>query len=381
MTPSSTSSSDARKKTSGFPWGGVCAALIVLIVDAVGFGPNGPWDYLLPRMGERASMEEGVIRDRIALRNLADEADDKPRIFVLGTSRANRGINPNLLRKLAVVPTRIVKLAHAGMRPYEIGAVIEEFLPAGPDVAIMVTSELDTHRPVHILPHTAPGSLYSVVALARATGFGFAFEHRTLFLRLSAAAALDAYRYRGMLGNAGASSLRHFRDSLEERQRGLRNSPYLIEGEAQMKVDLDAAVEQLGAVFPQLSAPARRAQINQCREITRGAHVEVQMGLVRHAVQRLREAGVEVILAEGALHPLSEQYYDASTAEEFRVFARELETELGMHFLPLSETVPRDPALFKDMTHLNDTGAALLTSAIARELNAILSAKPETGGD
>ena len=46
-----------------------------------------------------------------------------------------------------------------------------------------------------------------------------------------------------------------------------------------------------------------RLDAQRLRSITRGDHAEIQMTLVRRAVQRLRAAGAGVIIVEGPLSP------------------------------------------------------------------------------
>jgi len=112
------------------------------------------------------------------------------------------------------------------------------------------------------------------------------------------------------------------------------------------------------------------------REITPGKHVAVQMHLYRRALEVLREAGLEVVLVEGVLHPAARDLYDPGLRQEFVAFARRLEAELGVRFIP-HEQMPRfAESDFYDLIHTTRRGAAKITRAMVRGLRAT-----ELGGD
>ena len=108
----------------------------------------------------------------------------------------------------------------------------------------------------------------------------------------------------------------------------------------------------------------RSLQIPMVREITPGAHVAILDQLVRRSVERLVEAGIEVVIVETPLHPVSAELYDVGLRASFLALARELDAMAGVTFLSLEDTGPFLPEDFGDLLHLGATGQAKLSGAL-----------------
>ena len=114
-----------------------------------------------------------------------------------------------------------------------------------------------------------------------------------------------------------------------------------------------------------------RIQAGTMQEITAGAHVAVQMHLYRRALEVLREAGLEVVLVEGVLHPAARDLYDTGLRQEFVAFARRLEADLGVRFIPLEQMPRFAESDFYDLIHTTRRGAAKITRPMVRGLKAV----------
>ena len=113
-------------------------------------------------------------------------------------------------------------------------------------------------------------------------------------------------------------------------------------------------------------------QRERVRGISRGDHAEVQMKLGRAAVARLRAAGAQVIIVEGPLSPMAAEYYDATIRVDFVAFARDLAREPGVRFVPLNVSATYPEEEFRDLSHLNETGARKLTGVILGAVREVL---------
>jgi hypothetical protein len=131
--------------------------------------------------------------------------------------------------------------------------------------------------------------------------------------------------------------------------------------------------EALAAIPPSVRAWAMD-EVAILSEVGGGPHVAVQMALLRGAVTRLRDAGVEVVIVEGPLHPAATQLYDASLRRSFLAFAETLR-EQGVHFVPLESLPPFEAGDFSDLLHTSFTGAARLTRGIVDALRQPLASR------
>ena len=101
-------------------------------------------------------------------------------------------------------------------------------------------------------------------------------------------------------------------------------------------------------------------------------NVRVQKQLIRSAVARLRTAGVQVVVAEGPLHPDAALLYDTRLRDDFLAFADALRAEFGIRLLPLEAFGPLAPSDFGDMLHLNARGAQRFTRVVVDAVGQVL---------
>jgi len=252
-----------------------------------------------------------------------------------------------------------------------IRALVPELLRARPDAVVFIWSELDTHRPLRLepVPGSSGASLAALWDLVRETGPAFVVENRTSLYRLAASSLLNAYRFRVDLRRAGLDDLRRF--PLDAR---LGKPPYepddpfrptALWGAERNPPPPAAARRSTMDLFPPLMDQWQATlQAGTMQEITRGEHVAVQMALYRRAVQRLREAGIEVVILEGTAHPAAADFYDTSIRADFLAFADALVEEFGVRFVRLTEMALLAESDFYDLLHTNAEGAAKITAAM-----------------
>jgi hypothetical protein len=263
------------------------------------------------------------------------------------------------------------------MDPFVILSLVDESVEAGADAVVLLLSQFDTHRPLRIepLPAKSSASLVALGDLVAAAGPGFAWRIRDSLYRIVAASALHAYRYRDLLGRTGLNRTRHFEldDRLESTGFALMRGPAALGEPRDDALGREEKTELLARLSPRLRTKAPR-QFGWFSETRRGEHARVQMILVRRAVERLRDAGVEVFIVECPLHPLATQIEEPGTREEFVVLASQLASETGAHFLPLEAMEPYASEDFNDLLHLGPGGAERLTAAVLSTLREKLPA-------
>jgi hypothetical protein len=131
-------------------------------------------------------------------------------------------------------------------------------------------------------------------------------------------------------------------------------------------------IERIVADFPERRRRTASYQIWMIAEMGVGAHVRVQQQLIRSAVARLRAAGVQVVVAEGPLHPDAALLYDARLRDDFLAFADALRAEFGIRFLRVEAFGRLSPSDFGDMLHLNGRGAQRFTRVVADAVGQVL---------
>lgn len=374
MNRSSTSSSERRS----LPWAGLASLILVLALDDQLSSEPRIWDGFVEQFDQKETMESGVALERAALTRLAREPRDRPRVFIVGTSRARRGLDQSAVEAVLGDQVELVKLTHAGMQPYEIDALGDELIAVRADVVVLPLSEFDTHRPLRIMAQTAPGSLTALWDLMSNTKLRFLSANRHDLLRLFLATRLDAYRFREVLAALG------WRDGVTflvgKRERAMQTAGYALGDAGQAKrgedgslkrfgrsaEELGAIIDRLGMAFKTLSKPARWGELRQVLSISRGLHAQVQQELLRAVVSRLTRAGVSVVVLELPLHPLSRQYYDYSIRDDVLEFFGELTIEFGITVVTEEMSGPFVPGDFQDLTHANGTGALKLSRSLAR---------------
>ncbi len=368
MTTSSTSSSErpARRRALGhLPWAGLLAAGLLLLVDRLLFGLAVTWRWL-PE--EDPNSAAGT---RLELLVLDDAPPERPRVVVVGTSHVIDGFDKALAERL-LPGAAFAKLGFPRFEPFAVRALVPDLLAAEPAAVCLMASELDTHRPLRLepVPGSSAASLGAVVDLLRMTGWRFAVTQRLSLYRLVASSALGLYRFRSDFRLTPLGQRRRFvlDDRLAAPPREDPFRPVALWGATRNPV-APAARRSTWDLFPPLMDQWNaRIQAGTVQEITRGDHVAVQMGLLEAAVRRLRQAGVEVVVVQGVLHPAADDLFDRALVDEFRAFARGLADTQGVRFVA-TEQMPRfAESDFYDLIHANQRGARKLTRAVVAGL-------------
>ncbi|GJM23206.1 MAG: hypothetical protein DHS20C15_31210 [Planctomycetota bacterium] len=388
-----------------FPWAGLLAVVLILVIDALAFGEFAPWQWLADGTGPGQHMERGLAHDRLAMRALSEAPDDSVRIVVLGSSRAERGFNPSFLERGLPEHVRFLRFSHAGMTPFEMRAVSNELTREPPEVFMVLLSEFDTHHPLELRTILGAGNFTATTELIRLVSWEFLFQERDTFFGLTLASALNAYRYRALWDAAELSAWRHVGPANNDVGAMILNEVERMRTEGpgrRQKTDASTSDERAPKSEPRASnlpewTPlppipgesftetllrnriARRAQLRdfnqreQVRAATLGPHAEIQMQLVESMVREQLAVGAQVLLVEGPLNPLADELRDSATIEEFRAFARELEALPGVELLWLHESGPFPAEFFGDITHLNPAGAQQLCEHVRARLARMLS--------
>lgn len=343
--------------------------MLVLILDRSFLGPAGPWQAIFHRTGPIGSLPWGIARDRVLLKRVSTSPSGMRRVFVVGSSRAFAGFDQTL------AATRLTdhvfgELAHPRLEPFDSRSLVPELIGAGADVVVFAMSEFETHRPLRFEPVSTraaanPRAILEVFGLA---GPEFAFRHRHTLYRIAVARALNAYRFREVLGNAGLDRLREFP---LDRRLVVRPRVGMLTEPALGTIGFDLKRREQARLKAQLpDRLGRGSAMAWVAEIERGDHARVVMGIIRRAVEQLRSAGVAVVILEIPLHPAGLSVRGAGTRDEFIRFATSLTRDDGVRFIPLESMESFVPDDFRDLLHLNPTGATKLTRALVAALEA-----------
>ena len=281
------------------------AVAVIAAADAWLLGPDGPWQAFV------VADPNSAAPARVALRDLRRAG--RPRVAVVGTSMVIDGFDPELAQRDLPGAT-FAKLGHPRFEPFVLLQLVPELVAAKADAVVLILSELDTHRPLRLepVPGSSGASLAAVVELLRLTGARFAFENRTTLYRLLASSSLNLYRYRVDLERLVPERLRAF--ATDERLGGGRKRdpfrPVAIWDGRHNAVPISAQRHTFDLFPPQMDQFTARLQAGTVQEITPGRHAEVQQALLRRVVSELREAGIEVVVVQGLMHPAAQDYYD-----------------------------------------------------------------------
>jgi len=339
----------------------VVAVAVILAADAWLLGPDGPWQAFV------SADPNSVVPARVALRDLRRAEAGRPRVAVVGTSMVIDGFDPEVAKR-GLPGVYFAKLGHPRFEPFVLLQLVPELIAAKVDAVVLILSELDTHRPVRLepVPGSSGASLAAVVELLRLTGPRFAVENRTTLYRLLASSALRLYRYRVDLEKLVPARLRAFAtdDRFGHAPRPDPFRPIAMWDGRHNAVPISAQRHTFDLFPPQMDQFTARIQAGTVQEITPGRHAEVQQALLRRVVSELREAGIEVVIVQGLMHPASQDYYDPARREEFLRFAASLESELGARFVPASALEPLAESDYYDLIHVNHAGAAKMTRGI-----------------
>ena len=361
--------SSSRAGLQRLPWAGLLALALLLAIDRAGLGFEGPWEYMA------IDDPNSAAATRLELKRLRGQPPGRPRVIVVGTSQVIDGFDQALAEKL-LPEVYFAKLGFPRFEPFAIRALAGDLIASGADTVCLIASEQDTHRPLRLepVPGSSAASLAAVWDLLRVTDWRFALENRMSLYRLVATSGLWLYRYRPDLHLAGLEDLPRFQ--LDERlgngarKKGDPFRPVALWGADRHFVPPEARRTTMDLFPPLMDQWNARIQAGAMREITAGAHVAVQMHLYRRALEVLREAGLEVVLVEGVLHPAARDLYDTGLRQEFAAFARGLEADLGVRFIPLEQMPRFAESDFYDLIHTTRRGAAKITRAIVRGLRA-----------
>ncbi len=350
------------------------AVLLVLCLEHLVLGTHGPWPSIMAREKVLGSVYWGVARDRVLFQQVRAVDPDLPRIFILGTSRADFGFDPSLAGQL--LPTvSFTKVAHANMDPFAIRSTVSEVVHAEVDVAVLMLSEFDTHRPLRLepLPAKSTADLGALAQLISVTDFSFFRENRESLYRIAASSLSRAYRFRDLLGRGFLNQFREF--PLNNRLSKFR--PPWMRGKVALG---EAAYRRPAPVKEQIlldRLPPRfrkaKTQLPLFSETIAGPHADVQMVLIRDAIRMLREAGVEVFIVECPVHEIADLLQGATARKDFRRFATGLAEDPGVRFVSLQELPAFEEADYSDLFHMNEAGRNRMTTAIVKKVRTVLT--------
>jgi hypothetical protein len=357
------------------PLAGVVAMAVLVAADRGLLGPDGPWERFVVEDPNSAAPA------RLALRELRAAEAGRPRVAAVGTSMVIDGFDAALAaRRLPGV--HFAKLGHPRFEPFVLLQLVPELVAARADAVVLILSELDTHRPLRLepVPGSSGASLAAIADLLRVTGPRFALENRVTLYRLAASSASNAYRYRVDLERLAPGPLRAFaRDPrFGETPKPDPFRPVAIWDGRHNAVPIPAQRHTFDLFPPRMDQFNARLQAGTVQEITPGRHAAVQQALLRRTVEKLRRAGVEVVIVQGVMHPAAQDYYDPVRREEFAAFAAGLERDLGARFVPVAAMEPFAESDFYDLIHVNRQGAAKMTRGILAGLARAGIAAPVT---
>jgi len=387
------------------PLGALLASGIVLAVDRVGLGDLGPWEALRAGLSGEP-LETGIVEDRLEMRPALLPPDE------LAGDLPGAGI---------------VRLTHPGITPLVLRTSAEGLVASDPALVVLLVSEFDTHHPLILVPAASFGSFPAVLDLLAATGPAWGFAHRVEIERLALASLLRAYRWRTVLRAGGLDRCVGF-PCLDPRYVRRIDLTW-FGGRPQFRPEWQGVVMRLdpaerAALFEELERrgdpgeegggadrfgrpdwtrepdpwitdeafeeriSALDARFGRVLPYTVYAHLRdlalrdyagVQKRLVERTVEVLRGAGIEVLLVDGPVHPEGEAFFDPAVRRDFLAFVERLRREHGVRFLSLADDAPFGAHEFRDLSHLNVTGARRLTRAVLEEVGRILRGRGAGG--
>ena len=371
-TPSSTSNSERRLwggSRRQWPWGALCALVILLLVDRTLYRSPEVWRLFNEAITSPSLLEQGLIQDRIALLELdrQPEGSAAPRVILVGSSRLNRGFHSGSGLEDPLAGIEIAKLAHPQLFPFEMRGATSAIVASKPDVVVLALSELETHSRIKLVPGSSFGDVAAIRDLVREAGLGFAIEHRVMLYRIALGQILNTYHYRGVMRELGFGRFRSFphEGRLKSGPETERSATFLAAEKIGFTTpELKRIVAELDSRFPGRGSIVRKAQFGIVRSITRGEHAEINLALLRRTIEALREEGIAVVIVEPPIHPGAGVLYDTSIRGDFLDFARGLAREEGVRFVPLEAGPGYVEEDFGDLTHLEKSGVIKFTGVI-----------------
>ncbi len=396
----------------GFPTAGLLSVVLVLAFDRLALSPQGPWEWIGARLGGEP-LETGVVADRLELRR-AESFDGRPLVVIAGSSRVQAGVEPGLLAAGELPEANFLRLAHPGITPLILRTMTDTILAREPALVVLLVSEFDTHHPLLLVPKASFGGLGAVVDLVRATGPAFAFERRTDVLRFTLAGLLASYRYRSVLDAAfgerwtdfsaydpryvaaiqptwfggnpqfdrewqsalmrlapaerdaffeGLEAARVADEAFGSEAPGPYDRPDWSRAEAPFLIDEDFE-RAMVALDGELGSRMPYTIYAHLRDLALADYARVQKALVARTVETLVAGGTRVLLVDGPVHPGAAAFFDPAVRADFLAFARELARDAQVELLESEELETFAKWQFKDLSHLNRSGARQLTGAI-----------------
>ena len=387
-------------KIQNAPWAALLAVLMVGYVDRELLSDRERWVELRDALEELPEpvvrVELGKAKDVLQLSGLAEAPPNQRRLVVLGNRRAKVGL---LFRLQATDRIQLAKLAHAAVSPFVMRTMARDVAASKPDLCVLMLSELDTHRPVDLVPSAcfrSPEALLQLLLLEPS----IAVHQRREVEQLVAGNLFDSYLQGDLLDRAYLNELREIhtqadgdqRKGKERRRRGgKRNRPVprkrleVEAGKSRYPVkrveepdiapppieNLDEIRDEIMKFFKRKKL--RNSTLNIGYAIQKGPHAETQKALIDETIAILRAAGSDVLILEGPLNPLTHLLYDKEgTREEFLAFVEEMKRKHGVHFQSLDETGPFPDDDFTDLLHLRGPAARRLSEDVLDRVRGIL---------
>ena len=352
---------------SRWPWAGLLALLLLIVFDGSVYRGPAVWTFL----SERDPFGTGT--PRLELVELRDAPADRPLAIAVGPSRVFDGFSREFAQERQP-DISWGKLAHPRFDPFVVRAMQGDITALDPDVVVFVWSEIDTNRPLRLepIPGSSISGLGAVADLLLHTGLGFAIENHTSLYRLVATSWLRSYRYRAAFGEAGLDEQVNFTLTARHRPALPRIFGEPLLWDAQANPVPERLRREIVDTFRATSDPRfADLSVDFVSEITPGPHADLQRFLIRRTMQRLRDTGIEVVLIEGAMHPLAARLYDTTLRHDFVAFGEALARDLGVRFVPLEDQPKFGPGDFKDLFHARGSGTLKLTDIIMRAVLAL----------
>ncbi len=364
-----------RAPRSAPPFAAIIAFVLLWLVAPLPLREVAVWEHLVSRAADAEAVYRGVAVDQLDLVRLDATPKTRPRVLVMGTSRAHRGFL-TLRARRARPEVEFTRIAHAMLDPFVIRSLVAELIAREPDLVVLFLSEFDTHRPLRIepIPTTSAASPLAFVEVAWGQGFDFSWRNRESFYRIVAAGATPLYRFRDQIGQAGLNDFRTFPldGRLVERDRPLKMLATPALGRAARDRDL------LSKLGPGLRARIRPelhphfAQLTWFNDVRPGPHADEQMRIVERTVRRLARAGVRTAIIDTPLHPIAGPIQGAGARDEFLRFVERLHSVYGVVFVHESEMEPVDRMDFIDLLHVNEEGGWKLTRGVLKAVDRAL---------
>jgi hypothetical protein len=361
----------------------VLALALIVAVESFAFDRPALWQAVSAAIPEgRRDMYGGTALDELAAARLAADERGGPTVAFLSSSRGQCAWPLEELPADQRPPWQMALMTHPGIRPLHMLLQADRLARLQPDVVVLMLSEFDTHRALALVPHVLGDSPSAVLALASLLDPAVVWEHRQTLARFALASVLPSYRFRRVFGLAGLDRYRSFGRRAGQGQGG--GWPEAIPVSQPLSLtrhQLDRVTRAVRDSMPAVDVESDRFrnQLGTMQAITRGPHAQVQMEIVRQTVERLVDAGIDVLLVEGPVAALPAELYDPMARYEYRSLAEQLAAAPSVHLLTSDESGPFALEAFRDLFHLDDEGAARMTAATLAAVEGVLRQRAQAG--